>query len=34
LRGWVDRCVAERGWEGASCPECGEGMGGEDLEGL
>jgi hypothetical protein len=34
LRGWVDRCVAEKGWEGVSCPECGEVMGGDDLDGL
>jgi hypothetical protein len=34
LRGWVDQCIAERGWEGVSCPECNEGLGDEDLHGF
>ncbi|KNG51212.1 hypothetical protein TW65_01541 [Stemphylium lycopersici] len=31
LQTWIRQCVASRGWDACTCPECGEGMGREDV---
>jgi hypothetical protein len=31
LQQWVEMCVETRGWSRCTCPECGEGMGREDV---
>lgn len=31
MQGWLRQCVDMNGWEGCSCPECGERMASEDV---
>ena len=31
MQGWLRQCVDINGWEGCSCPECGERMASEDV---